>query len=303
VAKFLAKMLTLRFFVNDKRISTAVTLNDGTCLQVYPDKKKYINENAWRVSWESSSAAKPSIRVEEEDDNVRNLKKDWICPACGKGPGNDHRMCICLAFDYNVQNWEIACGIRKYVRSPSPPPAPSPSPIISSHSLSAACNHSLSAACNQIPITSSVNLSDWQYSSVMKYTFPAGTYYIGDLCYVLGDDVYDKVYGGYDYRDGVYAKKGTSEIFMVGGTACGDGFYEGSDENGFAVDAGIIGITPSSCIRKNNGGGHTYTFSEPVKCTFKSGIFEFVSGDTTLTIDTERNVSDEESEGNSSEEE
>jgi hypothetical protein len=40
-------------------------------------------------------------------------KRTWTCPACGKGAGNDHRMCICYAFNYSVEEWERACGIRK----------------------------------------------------------------------------------------------------------------------------------------------------------------------------------------------
>lgn len=273
-------MAALRFLINDKRVSTAVPLNDGTILQVYPIKKKFLNENAWRVSWESSSAAKPSIRVEQEEDSVRHVKKDWICPACGKGPGNDHRMCICFAFDYSVERWEIACGIRKSSTSPEQPPAPAPSPTSLPPSLCA------SSESVQLPMTASVNVKDWEYSSVTKYTCPPGKYYIGDLCYVLGDDVYDKVFGGHGYGDGLYLNKKINEFFFVGGTAYGDGCYYGSDRKEFGVDAGIIGICPVSYMRKDDGGGQIYTFSEPVDCSFKGGVFKFISGSNYLIIDT-----------------
>lgn len=271
-------MAALRFFVNDKRVSTAVPLNDGTILQVYPSKKKFVNENAWRLSWESSSAAKPSIRVEQEEDTVRNVKRDWICPACGLGPGNDHRMCICTAYNYSVERWEIACGIRK--ASSAPAPTPSPSPTNPPLSLAP------SPAGVQIPMTASVNVKDWQYSSVKGHVCPAGKYYIGDLCYVLGNAVYDKVYGGHGYGDGLYVNKKTNEFFFVGATAYGDGCYIGSDGKEFGVDAGIIGICPASCMRKDDGGGHMYTFTEPVECKFKGGFFDFISGYNSLTIDT-----------------
>lgn len=230
-------MPTLRFFVNDKRISTAVTLNDGACLQVYPVKKNYVNENAWRVSWENSNLAKPSVHVEEQEltSSTSNFS--------GSGKMN------------------VTTTL---------------------------------ASSPKVSITQKIKKEDWHFiSSPRNYTFPPGTYYIGDLCYVLGDDVYDNVYGEYDYQDGVYANSDTNEIFMVGGTAYGDGFYEGSDGNDFAVDAGIIGITPISCTRKNEGGGHLYTFTKPVKCTFKNGIFKFVSGDTVLIINTEGNNDEE----------
>lgn len=47
---------------------------------------------------------------------MSSRKVQWICPYCGLGPGNDHRMCICRGFNYSVAAWEEACGIR----SPNP---------------------------------------------------------------------------------------------------------------------------------------------------------------------------------------
>ena len=36
-------------------------------------------------------------------------KKFWVCSACDLPLGNDHRMCICRAFNYSVEAWEKAC--------------------------------------------------------------------------------------------------------------------------------------------------------------------------------------------------
>ncbi len=33
----------------------------------------------------------------------------WVCPACDLPLGNDHRMCICRAFNYSVDAWEKGC--------------------------------------------------------------------------------------------------------------------------------------------------------------------------------------------------
>lgn len=44
--------------------------------------------------------------------SVSQRKTYWICPACGLGPGNDHRMCICRAFNFSIADWEKACGIK-----------------------------------------------------------------------------------------------------------------------------------------------------------------------------------------------
>lgn len=132
----------------------------------------------------------------------------------------------------------------------------------------------------------SVTNKNWTYQKTRTYTAPPGTYYIGDLCYVLGDALYDGVYGKKDYADGLYTHQGMDTFFLVAGTAYGDGEYRGSDGRTFTVDAGILGITPASCMSKNDGGGHLYTFDHPVECAFKGGYFTFISGHTLLEIDT-----------------
>lgn len=166
---------TLRFYVNNKRISTAVRVKDCYILQVFPSYQRFANEEDWLSYWEMHYICKPVVRVEggmmfESTQTEATKHKDfrcavclldgtfdhrncivlkykgsisdwetasveqrkelradvaakaaepkpkpatWICPACNKGPGNDHRMCICRYFNYSVQAWEEACGIRK----------------------------------------------------------------------------------------------------------------------------------------------------------------------------------------------
>lgn len=46
------------------------------------------------------------------------MKEAWTCPPCGKGPGNDHRVCIEKAYTDaegmpDVAAWETAVGLRK----------------------------------------------------------------------------------------------------------------------------------------------------------------------------------------------
>lgn len=162
---------TLRFYVNNKRVSTAVRVTDGYILQVYPMRQRFADEEDWCSFWENHSISKPTCHVEglvskeiamaakDIDPSFRcpecllgpdidhrncivlkfqgNLeawkagglqqnnpsppapspalpakKKTWSCPICMKGPGNDHRMCICIGFNYSVDRWEQACGIR-----------------------------------------------------------------------------------------------------------------------------------------------------------------------------------------------
>lgn len=138
--------------------------------------------------------------------------------------------------------------------------------------------------------------SDWTHEKKLKFVAPPGEYYIGDLCYVLGDDVYDTIFGGLGgYDSGLYKEKGSEKFFLVDNTAYGDGVYYGTDGKEFGVDAGILGICPRSACKKDDGGGQFYTFTEPVKCRFGGGKFIFCSGYIHLMIDTAGYEEDEDS--------
>ncbi len=163
---------TLRFYVNTKRVSTAVRATDGYILQVYPMHQRFADEEDWKSFWEQHTVSRPILRAEgmmslestktekskdpkfrcpeclldgsidhrncivlkykgdvqawenaafQQENSSSNAArqalpkkvKSWICPACNLGPGNDHRMCICRAFNYSVDAWEEACGIRQ----------------------------------------------------------------------------------------------------------------------------------------------------------------------------------------------
>ena len=76
---------------------------------------------------------------------------------------------------------------------------------------------------------------------------PAGTYYIGDLCYVMTDGEWEEfcsitikgnrcLDGEFEFKDG--------RRFATYGTAHGDGEYHDQYGHTYSVDAGLIG-----CIR------------------------------------------------------
>jgi hypothetical protein len=74
-------------------------------------------------------------------------------------------------------------------------------------------------------------------------SMPAGTYYVGDLCYVLNDEWSD-----FCDRTIVDGRCLNGEIVLSNGvrvasyqTAYGDGLYNDIDGNKYAVDAGLIG--------------------------------------------------------------
>ena len=200
--------LTYRFYVGDKRLSTAVVMKNGEFLQVYPEKKNFYTEAAWRQHWIYFN--KPRVETSLPKVSKKKAKEQQA-----------------------------------------------------------------------------VKKEHWTFSSALTFTAPPGTYYIGDLCYALSDELYDGVFrdvGGYD--PGLYQKKDSTDFFLVDGTAYGDGLYKSTDLKDFAVDAGIIGIVPISLVSESGNGGHFYTFKEPVKCTFGGGKFSFLSEYHEIVIDT-----------------
>ena len=69
-----------------------------------------------------------------------------------------------------------------------------------------------------------------------KAEFGAGNYFIGDPCYTLRDDLYEKWGEENNYDDGDYG------YFAVGSTKYGDGTYYDNFNREYGVDAGILGV-------------------------------------------------------------
>lgn len=130
-------------------------------------------------------------------------------------------------------------------------------------------------------------MEGWKFEKLdplETYTLPAGTYYIGDICYVLDDKIYDEVFGSTGYEEGLYYKE--SQQFLVGHTFDGDGEFRGSDGCKYSVDAGVIGIVSQGLISKDPDGGKVHTFSTDVFVTMEKGVFTFENEDIYLQINT-----------------
>lgn len=116
-------------------------------------------------------------------------------------------------------------------------------------------------------------------------------FYVGDICYVLGDELYHNVWGKwYGYKDGIFKDPKTHLHFAVAGTAYGDGCYLGNDGSEFPVDAGVIGLVPLELVEKHSGLEYGKVVEVPGIAYFESdaGKFEIELPDgTTLLIDTE----------------
>lgn len=89
-------------------------------------------------------------------------------------------------------------------------------------------------------------------------TMKAGTYYIGDLCYVMSDEwneFCDITIKGYECLDGEFALK-DGRKFATYGTAFGDGEYSASNGAVLGVDAGLVGCILLSDINTSDNGGN-----------------------------------------------
>lgn len=72
--------LTYRFFLGDKRLSTAVMTKKGEFLQVYPNKFVYSSESAWRDEWMRSEKPRVETTLVESKKALPEpavMKEDW----------------------------------------------------------------------------------------------------------------------------------------------------------------------------------------------------------------------------------
>ena len=92
--------------------------------------------------------------------------------------------------------------------------------------------------------------------------FPAGKYYVGDLCYVMHDE-WDEVCGlFFKGRDDHGCNQGVLELkdgrkFASFNTKYGDGVYFDQDGEEYGVDAGLIGCISLNDIDLNADGNST----------------------------------------------
>ena len=105
----------------------------------------------------------------------------------------------------------------------------------------------------------------------------AGKYYVGDLCYVLGDrwdEVCDLIIVDHKCLDGEFELKDGTK-FAIYGTAYGDGFYSDQQANGYPVDSGSIGCVLVDQITDgelDESLGNIFDFTEDFETGEEDGI-------------------------------
>ena len=139
--------------------------------------------------------------------------------------------------------------------------------------------------------------------------FPAGQYYVGDLCYVMHpewDELCDIMFSRDDYLEGriMFSEDDYLEgeltvqnkrIFLAS-TAWGDGNYADNVGRAYGVDSGNLGIIAVADIAEselpNLIDGHVIEFTEDFIVTAQHGRFNFGN----ILIDTGYNEEEEQDE-------
>jgi len=115
-------------------------------------------------------------------------------------------------------------------------------------------------------------------------------FYIGDICYVLGNDVYSDFWGDQKhFADGAFEVPGKGYAFAVGSTAYGDGVYSDKEGRQYPVDAGVIGVVPLELVEKEDGLklGTVIRMPGIAALDCEEGVFDFCLPDgSTVHIDT-----------------
>jgi hypothetical protein len=124
--------------------------------------------------------------------------------------------------------------------------------------------------------------------TIEKITIPAGTYILGDPCYVIRDEDWMPLLEDCDYFRWPVGKIGGHQVIALG-TKYGDGCYHDQSGNPYGVDAGLIGLVPMAYGGKKSHGNREVTFTEPAECWDEDGVLHF--GD--IVIDTANFTEDE----------
>lgn len=144
-------------------------------------------------------------------------------------------------------------------------------------------------------------------------------FYIGDICYVLSEEVYENVFAAEDYADGVYdvvryriggeeyvtdgdtfdniwsvdAELLPRSSFAVAETAGGDGDFKDGEGRVYLVDSGSIGLVPAELICDDTEGGHYFEGAGEASFSAGDGVFEItLPGGETVYINTQNGLAE-----------
>lgn len=110
-----------------------------------------------------------------------------------------------------------------------------------------------------------------------SFTFPAGRYWVGDLCYVYPDEEWgqfcDADFGKTEHcidKDGAIGRYHGGYFFFVAGTAYGDGIYplrkNGQVLSNMGVDAGLLALVPMELVSIWGTTSQAYDLGVVINC-------------------------------------
>lgn len=84
-------------------------------------------------------------------------------------------------------------------------------------------------------------------------TVPAGTYWLGDPCYSVPDDLWLTLLNSCEFFDLPVGTVNGHKVY-ASPTAYGDGEYVGTDGSSYPVDSGLIGLVPEALVTEEPSG-------------------------------------------------
>lgn len=134
-------------------------------------------------------------------------------------------------------------------------------------------------------------------------TLPAGAYIVGDPCYHVPDDQWDRVLEESNFFEGqcwatFRTHDGRDGIVVAFSTAYGDGMYTDGAGREYGVDAGLIGLISVMDVHPSEFDdrlAHAIQFKSPVRCFEHNGVITFghVDIDTDSDEEVDRDFDDD----------
>lgn len=131
--------------------------------------------------------------------------------------------------------------------------------------------------------------------NIGSITMPAGEYIVGDPCYAVPGERWMEWLEAADYQSEDSRRFMLAELdghpIAAVGTAHGDGCYDGSDGNRYPVDAGIIGLVPTSLPgaieeqAKYTDRSPVVTFERDFQCSYEDDEGVITLGHIKITTD------------------
>lgn len=119
---------------------------------------------------------------------------------------------------------------------------------------------------------------------------PAGSYYVGDPCYVISDDAWDEACDRFDHNEmsvnAMAIMLSNGQALFPMNTMYGDGEYMDQFGNSYPVDAGMIGLVPLiEGTVEASGKDEFKVLVEGRETPFKPGVIHTFDRDFEVTIE------------------